>query len=401
MRPGGTIRRARRRARRRAETGAGGVTRDGGGSAQRLDALTGLRFLAAAVVVADHLCYLFGTPPPDWMGRKAVSLFFVLSGFILTHVYPALDDAVARRRFWRARFARVWPLHIATFMPYTLLLPWAADTVLANIFLVQDWIPFNRFFHYYNAPSWSISAEAFLYLCFPALIGDFARSWPWKLVLAALALAAMITLSDALNLPVLMVRQGTNLTREWFVYFSPLARVFEFVLGMATALAWRRLHYRAIRLGPAAGTAIEIVAIVVFAANMYAAGTIGVWAATITGSISLMFWLSMGGASCLGSALLIAVLAYGRSKISTALASPLMVFLGEISLGVYLVHGGILNLVEIYAGTWPPMLISAFAVVAVPAYAILLHFCLERPARAFLRSPRGHQPSTLAWPGKP
>ena len=48
---------------------------------------------------------------------QGVSFFFVLSGFILTFVYPTLDTGREVRGFWLARFARIWPAYMATFPP--------------------------------------------------------------------------------------------------------------------------------------------------------------------------------------------------------------------------------------------------------------------------------------------
>ena len=87
---------------------------------RRLDALTGLRFLAAAAVVVFHA--RVDVPgqmgiPPDFaadvpLASAAVAFFFVLSGFILAYVYPRLESPAACGRFLLARFARLWPAHL-------------------------------------------------------------------------------------------------------------------------------------------------------------------------------------------------------------------------------------------------------------------------------------------------
>src|SRR5688572_22687863 len=93
---------------------------------EQLDPLTSLRFAAAAMIVVLHTRGVFGLPA-DWgepfAFAQAVPFFFVLSGFILTHVYPNLD-AAGSRRFLVARVARLWPAHAATFL--LTLLPVAA-----------------------------------------------------------------------------------------------------------------------------------------------------------------------------------------------------------------------------------------------------------------------------------
>ena len=116
-------------------------------------------------------------------GYLGVETFFVLSGFILSHVYL---EAAGEKRFryggflW-ARLARVYPLHLATLFGMIALglvggrgagmsgqtaACWTGASLPANLTLIQAWglAPAAAF----NHPSWSISAEWFAYLSFPA-----------------------------------------------------------------------------------------------------------------------------------------------------------------------------------------------------------------------------------------
>src|SRR5215471_9304519 len=84
---------------------------------RRLDGLTTLRFLAALHVILFHLKVegLF-SGGPWWyqnfagIGYVGVNFFFVLSGFILVYTYAGID--LDTRRFWRARFARIYPAYV-------------------------------------------------------------------------------------------------------------------------------------------------------------------------------------------------------------------------------------------------------------------------------------------------
>src|SRR6516165_2526238 len=127
----------------------------------RLEALTGLRFLAAAHVLFFH-AGLAGLPGvPVWIKNVAahadlsVSLFFVLSGFILTYNYfdPVRGCRTSDREFWAARFARVYPVYLlGLVLAIPLLLNDLAQedgtplvTKIAAIVLVvvlpQSWLP--------------------------------------------------------------------------------------------------------------------------------------------------------------------------------------------------------------------------------------------------------------------
>src|SRR5262249_52686445 len=128
----------------------------------RLHALTGLRFLAAAMIVVYHSGEQLSFPiaPHSTFGwTNAVSLFFVLSGFVLTLAYPRLDGPGAWRQFWRARFARIWPGHVAVLALLAALLPvkyldatgGASEwTFAANLALVHGWLPIPRWYFSFN-----------------------------------------------------------------------------------------------------------------------------------------------------------------------------------------------------------------------------------------------------------
>lgn len=141
---------------------------------QKLDALTSLRFFAAAMIVVGHAHPLFGSlgfatavPYP-----QGVSFFFVLSGFILAYNYPILEGRNALKGFLLARVARVWPLHAV------MLLLWIAlifkfdrqsnfpgveglAKLVANVFLLQAWIPLRSWSLSFNEVAWSLSVEFF------------------------------------------------------------------------------------------------------------------------------------------------------------------------------------------------------------------------------------------------
>lgn len=175
---------------------------------RHLISLTRLRFFAALWVVFYHWRAPWEVDVDSVtqflaMGRFGVDLFFILSGFVLAHVY--LNARETGRfdfpRFLVARFARIWPLHMAVilflvlvwFMAVVLSVPFETERFAiadlpANILMVHAWgfAPDQS----WNGPSWSISAEWFAYLAFPAyLMAAMAfRARPWALLLIAIVL---------------------------------------------------------------------------------------------------------------------------------------------------------------------------------------------------------------------
>ena len=130
---------------------------------RRLDSLTALRFIAALAVVGVHGGEILWRPllPVRSLGYVGVTFFFVLSGFVLTWSHPSGQPA---RRFYRNRFARVWPLHTVTWLAVVVATTGVAPGSWAALGLVQAWVPRAGVNFAANGPSWSLSCDAFFYV---------------------------------------------------------------------------------------------------------------------------------------------------------------------------------------------------------------------------------------------
>lgn len=218
---------------------------------QDLRPLTALRF-GAAIWVA-----LFAFWPdldvgfmPNLVakGYLGVELFFVLSGFILCHVYLAAhgEKRFSYGSFLWARIARVYPLHIASLVGVGVLafgalaagmnvngniLSWSA--LPANLLMVHAWgfAPVAG----WNHPSWSISAEWFAYLSFPAFafVAWRLRERPIAAVVGAVAFLVGLYIV----FPMLAGFPLTQATIAW----GALRIVPCFALGCALYLMHRKV----------------------------------------------------------------------------------------------------------------------------------------------------------------
>jgi peptidoglycan/LPS O-acetylase OafA/YrhL len=337
--------------------------------------LTALRFVAAAWVVLyacwPHLDVGF-TPHLAAKGYLGVELFFVLSGFILCHVYL---EAVGTRRFgygsflW-ARLARVYPLHLATLVGVIALAVAAGAAGIVMEARVVDWasLPANLLMLHawglapqaaFNHPSWSISAEWFAYLAFP-LFGTAAwalRDRPW----AAVAGAAAFLMALYAGFQALAGFPLTEATIRW----GALRIVPCFVLGCALYLVHRRGGVqRPGLLAALAGVLIVLTA-------------------------SVQAW--DGAIVLLGGALILALGSLDNAR-AGFLASRFAVWLGEISYALYMVLVPwtlvAVNLAARITGAedkklalpvWLAVVVGAVVVAAVA------HHLIEKPARTWLR----------------
>ncbi len=362
------------------------------GNAPRLDQLTSLRFFAAAMIVVLHMQVLglFGIRTAGVAWGQGVSFFYVLSGFILLYVYPSLEADGATARFWRARIARIWPAHLATLVLGFWLLSyrWETETALANLFMVQAWIPLSKYFFSYNAVSWSISVEFLFYLAFPLLVRNFNGNWWVKLAIAGAVVLVLAVSSDLWSLPRFGSQEdgsaATLVTREGLLVNNPLPRLFEFIFGMCVALAWRK-NRPSDAVWPATGRELGVIALCALSVR-FTPAIANWWQHSLHGSPGLAVWFTHSG-SMFAFGLLIYVMAQGRGWVSRGLAHPVLVLLGEISFSIYLIHQILLIFWRTHLTSAMPLpdsaLLGAFVAILLLA-SYLMWVYVEMPARRLI-----------------
>jgi peptidoglycan/LPS O-acetylase OafA/YrhL len=356
---------------------------------QHLPTLTGLRALAAALVLGLHadqnIPVGLGSVLPFFeRGHLGVDLFFVLSGFIITYVYlPSLAKPSGRAigvYLWH-RLIRLYPVHLlvlaclaalvilAGMAGLTLNNPeqWRWEDFLWQLTLLHAWGVTDN--PGWNAPSWSISAEWFAYLAFPLLAPVLVRV---QGRVAALLLAAVVLAGTALGFA--LAGWNLNNSESHWVGPSTLARVSgEFLCGAALCRAFA-LGCRPSR---PVGDIVGAGALVAFLLG----ASVGVPDFALVGLLA---------AAILGAAMSVGLLA-------SVLASRVLVWLGEISYSVYMVHFPILIVARRLLdqqglGDWPlaARALTLLAMVAlVLALAATLFYIVERPARTLLRDRAG------------
>ena len=353
-----------------------------------LKPLTSLRFFAAAMIAMLHLQQNFPVPwheISDKSLRTGVTFFFVLSGFILTHVY--IDQSgLTLRKFLTLRFARIYPVHIAALMLLIALLPWSdiffagpspdvnVPALVAKLLLVDSIIPTQPFQYSWNGVSWSISTEMFFYLAFPFLLANFRADWAKKLALAGLLTLAVYTGAQALGLQFFSTRANTP-TLYQIAYCDPLARGFEFVLGMAAYLGYERF-IAPLRRSGSFWSLVEAALLAVLIAWIF------VWREAFGGLLPALphLWVMTSG-SCVLFALAIAALAPGRGLIGRALSAGWIVWLGQISFSFYMLHAIVMQAFRYY---WGPQAPIAIVLVAALAVAAASYHGVETPARRWM-----------------
>lgn len=372
-----------------------------GSHPSELRGLTPLRGIAALWVVFYHFSndYLTQLNTKDFShiipkGYLAVDLFFLLSGFVLAHVYGAGLECGRPCRFLpfiRARLARVYPLHVFVLIVFVSLtlaigglhhpsgeitepIPLTGErsltALVANLFMLQGVHAGGLSWNY---PAWSISTEFMAYLAFPLLLPMVWRAGPrLRLGLAVVLLGALAGFSYATN----------DYFNQWDGAPAVLRCLDEFLLGCVAYVSFGRKEGG------------------VLASDWIAFATLGL----------LLLLLQSNGpdiATVLLFALLIGATVANDGLFAQMLNARPLVWLGQISYSLYLVQ----DLIK-YATTESlaaaglhhrqlsipdSLALGAAMIVACLAVSTLTYRLVEEPARRLMK--HGRRPRrSLAMP---
>jgi len=300
---------------------------------KRLDQLTFTRFLALLLVLFYHgfggiyraaidvfpLSSIFRAAP------SVVSYLYVLSGFVMSLVYHRPNERFNVRAYWTARFVRIYPLYIIAFLLvcvyYAEYMPRiSALKILANLFVLQGWIP--SFAQSFNYPSWSLTVEFFFYALFP-----FITMWTYRQPMRRL-----IWVSLALWVVSQVVHYFLWLkffpAAEFILVYQPIFHLNSFLLGLVAGIWYVRESPRQ-ELRPRVTL------------PLLAAGALLVTLFAIAGDLVPRFPRDLQPMEGLFSpvfAMLILTLGCDKSQLSTFLNRPWPVLLGETAYALYILQ---------------------------------------------------------------
>jgi len=312
-------------------------------------------------------------------GHLGVDVFFLLSGFILSHVYYDEFNSGNKKGFAKFigfRFARLYPVHL--FLSLFLLVylnlssiagykenPVSIDEyieLLKQLFMVHAWGISDR--TSWNVPSWSISAEFFAYLLFPFLIRIVKFGGvPWKfsyLFISYIGLSVFCFRNDGLGATV-----DYGLVRIFF----------EFNMGCALyALIKDNVFSKKICNW---FLYMSIIALVIF------------FSFNIPTKYEFIFEFII--------AFFIIGLFKGIGPIQNVLGNKTMFHLGEISYSIYMSHWLVymlyINIVDFLPIIFrDPTIASSVFIVSVMIYSHLLYKFIELPGRKYIRNALNAKP---------
>ncbi|MGE6515821.1 acyltransferase family protein [Lysinibacillus sphaericus] len=312
-----------------------------------INTLTSLRFFAALAVFLSHLFILQNFEETKWIfdriffeGYLGVTFFFILSGFILTYNYHNKFQKYTKgnlKNFMVARFARIYPVYILTFL--ISLIPFFVDdmeinylnqilTGIANLGMIQSFVPIPSVYFSFNAPSWSISDEMFFYLIFPFVILTLIKFKKNKFLTFFIPFTFLIYISACL---VVWYMRDSQLA-HWLFYIFPPFRFIDFFIGIIIGLVFVKM--KEVKISNRIFSIFEIVSILLLIIAIYFFPTI---------HQTLRLW----GYYLLPLVFIIWVFAFQKGVISQFLSHKVFVYLGEISFSFYMIHKIVMGYMEI------------------------------------------------------
>jgi peptidoglycan/LPS O-acetylase OafA/YrhL len=357
------------------------MSQDRIGQTQYFPALTGLRAIAAYMIFVYHYNPFHVARFPVFHHfidqlHTGVSLFFVLSGFLLFYRYGPPDQRIELRPYFQNRFAKIYPV----FFIFTTLV-WIgrnfddAHAYFANITLLKGL--FDNLKFSLIPQTWSLTTEECFYLFLPLI------AFTPKRLRYALLLPGFI----ALGFLLVYAFQGNKFfgffeTNKFMLTYTFFGRCTEFFAGIALA---QYFHYRTATVTGSKFTfigalsLIAVLGLMAFTSSLLGAGGDQLPLIIIN---NLLFPAA--------AALLLYGLAKEQTIVSGILSLPVFQLLGKSSYVFYL---NPLVLLPFFIRLWmhelPGPLATVVTFIVMVLMSILVYLVIEKPLHRFFsaRSP--------------
>ena len=329
-----------------------------------INSLTGLRGLAAFIVFVSH-CANQGMLPEifgNGFGQVGVMLFFVLSGFLMGHLYLGKEASAANiERYLLARVARIFPLYILLILLSVLI----STTIYADFhYRITEPGVILRALLFIDAPYefWTIPVEVQFYGVFIIFWIFYQRS------VGVLPTVGLILLT---LVPSLILFPKLGYVPALFSSYS-----LPFFIGIGTAILYPHIERNPFCHKLAAYVAVPCV--IALFLNLPAVRAANGW--VLGDGFFMRTWADPLNWIIVYCIFFCAMLNPRGLKFLNA--RP-FVLLGEISFGFYLVHYPILKIVKALGVPVPLQFVTSALVVSLIAWAS--YTCFEKPVNNALR----------------
>ncbi|WP_162244342.1 acyltransferase family protein [Sphingomonas sp. Leaf339] len=290
------------------------------------------------------------------LGKFGVSLFFVLSGFLLgIPFWRALDagTTVSIRTYTLRRMARIapaaWVCLLVSFFIDAMFIeiapPHRLIRLVTGLLFISDWHWVTLFPVWFNGPLWSISFEVSSYLMMPICFVALHRLFPtyftgwiarcvWALAIFAALLAHGIMIS-VIGVPIVTPSDGTgsfNVAKLWFPVYNPFGFFAMFGIGTLSA----GIHIITVKTKSSISTWIGVCVLAFGTLMPYAIYTMTFGAGGLPKPPFAFPMLPLAAA--------VFLFLCQRFYVARRLDGPLIAFIARISFGIYIWHALVIQL---------------------------------------------------------
>lgn len=308
---------------------------------RRIDSIQSLRAIAFLAVFMSH-SRLFGL---GFLGAWGVSIFFVLSGFLMVYsYYPKIDYAFppAHRFAWQ-KIRKLYPIHILMTVACILYTILNEGKISANLpivtllhtLLLQIWIPNSAFYETLNGVAWYLCVCAFTYFCFPLILNVLRKVRNKREVILIMGGGTAFQVLVSIIAYCVGAESKTGiLTMQWITYYFPISRLADFFIGCCIGLLFiQNSHRKPIRNAFSCMLQCAIPVILVACFWIYHSGS------TILGQENIKYTLLFLPTTCI-----IVYLSASKGTIySCVLSNRILIKIGDLSPYAFLIHSVVIK----------------------------------------------------------
>lgn len=303
----------------------------------KIESLQGLRVFAFLMI------YLLHTGLSD-TGEIGVSIFFVLSGFVMYLRYRNTDLTTSVKdlfKFSTGKIKKLYLLHIITMLAFLYFeikilvegfsLNKLIETiwhVILNLVLLQVWSPNQATYFSLNGVCWFLCVCLFLYLLFPLINKGIKGYKSVKSAYASIAVTVLLMALAAMVVAKINVPESiSNNFTKWFTYIFPVYRLGDFIIGCNLSYIFTNKEHK---LSVPTASLLEAAAFGLFLL-LFMLRRYGVF---VFGSYFLRYNLVYLPASMA----VVYILAHEKGLISRLLRLKPLVIVGDLSSYAFLIH---------------------------------------------------------------
>lgn len=333
---------------------------------KRIYSLEGLRTIAFLIVFIAH------TSTTSISGACGVSIFFVLSGFLMSYNYFGdsekknqiiqQNNIIDALKFAINKIKKLYLLHVImtiACLPFELYAArlksiaiwYLFRNLLLNLTFLQAWVPVKSVYFSFNGVSWYLSALIFCYFIFPFFYALCVKTKQnTRVILLICFICMMLGMGAAsVNFP---------LFSDWFTSVCPFFRLLDFIVGCSLGRAY--INHKSRNFSDKKDkmmiTILEIVSIIVVVLGLVLHAFYG-------GA-----WWSEDVLFLPGSCLMVYVLSLDSGYISYFIKNKVFLFMGSISAYTYLFHQVIIRYIQVFDVSGGVLIVMSLSLTIICGY---------------------------------